>query len=316
MEKPDSSYRDNLAAKLKQARELDPELAQGFLVKQEATPEYQEARSEKLAYRAESKKDEERIEELQEELTGESTEAKENKESKENKEKVIYTIFEDLKKEFQNEKEYGIEGKKAALKVEKIEEELKLGLNALKQDYLKEYQTSGMKPSEFMREYGICSIDKDHGGMSWLNLNQFSTEEQKEFFQGPKKNNRSFMSFSVPIFNKYDWKKESRKLLGKWKAEEIHEEWFTPKQEKAIYSKFIDAEEFDKSKDKFGGYASGETTIPGVTIHLGEHYQSMNEKETPIHKGLLNRWYGWKRRSSFLGLEKAFVENMLNEVIE
>ena len=304
-------YRSDLSNEIKDLRsmgEKGKEKAQSFLEMAKKTPEYQEAKKESVEER--KQKTEEKINQLKEQLTG--------KESKENLPvgKLLSTLME-AQKTFMDKKEFGVEGEKAAEKVSEIIKNVESFITKLQDDYKKEYQYSGIKPDDFMREYGIASLDKDKGGRSWRDVNNYSFDEiKKDHNDNKHQHDRSFGAFKVGLFRKYDWSKDSRKvpLFGEWKKEEIHEEWFNPRQEKFLYKLFTEKE---NSNSKEFDHWGKPTVIPGINLHMTNEVNTMDKQnpgKKPISGGLKNRYYGWSYRESFLTLEPQVVRQILEEV--
>jgi len=314
-------YRDELAEKIKTIRSVDKETAETFLEKQAESPEYQESRLKKIEHHKQSIEEAKKIQEIRESLG-----VNESKERKESPQTKIFEVLEKVQSLFQNEKEFGAEGKNGAEKIKEITEKIQKFLDTFKQDYLKEYQRTGITPEKFMYEFGIGSIDKEKGGWGGIGIDEYNFQNIKEGWESPKgktwdnkqRYGGSFSDFSIPIYKKYDWAKESRKvpLFGEWKKEEIHEDWFTPKQEELLYKLLTGNKDFDKKSQELGPYNESATVIPGATLNLREEYASMDKKGKgkPINKGLLNRWYGWRRRESNLELTPSFIKAYLESV--
>ena len=316
-----NEYRNNLAKKLKGARELDKDLANQYLEKTQETEMYKNTRTEKISNfkkDTENKEKQIKIDALKEEIG--QIGIKESKEN--NAEQEIISVLIKAKNSFENEKEFGKDGIIAARKVDQIIRQLQSFFSTLKNDYKNEYDNQELKPEEFMYKYGIASLKKDHGGYSSRAIEDYNFDEIKKDNKTIKTGARSFENFDVCIFIKNDWKAESRKIpiIGKWHKEEQHVQWFNPRQEKFLYQILTgktDINDNAKNKEYYDSTYGGETVIPNVNLILGKESSSkdkLNPDETPISKGLMKRHYGWTRRESFLRIKPDLIKKVLEEV--
>lgn len=246
-----------------------------------------------------------------------------NKEQQEFPETKIFEVLGKAQSLFEDEKEFGEEGKKGAEKIKEITEKIQKFLNSFKQDYIKEFKKNGITPNKFMDEFGIGSLSKEGSGWSAINIEEYDFDNIKKGWESPKgktiggdpRYGESFSDFSVPIYKKYDWAKDSRTVpfLGEWKKQEIHEDWFTPKQEEVIYKLLTGNQGFDIKNRKLNSQYEFTTVIPGVTLNLGGEYSCMDTKGKgkPIHNNLISRLYGWRKRESTLKLTPKFIKAYL-----
>lgn len=248
-----------------------------------------------------------------------------NQEQQEFPETKIFEVLGKVQSSFEDEKEFGEEGKKGAEKIKEITEKIQIFLDTIKQDYIKEFKINGITPNKFMDEFGIGSLSKEGSGWSAINIDEYDFDNIKKGWESPKgkkidgspRYGKSFSDFSVPIYKKYDWAKDSRVFpfvgSGSWKKKEKHEDWFTPKQEELLYGLLLGIKDFTVKNRKLNSKYEFATVIPGVTLNLGEEFSCMDKtgKGKPIHKNLISRLYGWRKRESTLKLTPRFIEAYL-----
>ena len=91
-------------------------------------------------------------------------------------------------------------------------------LDDLKTGFLAEVQSTGVTPHQFIVKYGICDYTKDGGGISGINVENFSFKKQKELFVGKRKGEiiRSFGSLQIAIFKSVQSKQKVLKFQFPW----------------------------------------------------------------------------------------------------
>lgn len=272
-----------------------------------------EQESKKELDNNQEEKNEQEVSRLREEILG-------NESNESGSVGQLVSTLRDAQNKFMDKEEFGTEGEKAAEKVEEIIMGIENFVAKIQDDYKKEYQRTGIKADDFMREYGIASLEKDMGGLAWLPIEYYSFEDIKKDHEDDKnKGRRSFDDFAVTLFRKYDWSRETRKvpLFSKWEREEIHEEWFSPQQEKFLYKILTGENDF---KVKENGHFGKEikTFIPGIGLRLEKEVNTMDKQnpgKKPVVKELNKRGYGWSRRESYLILKKQAVKQILEDSI-